>query len=268
MKDFRGKLVLVTGGAQGIGKGLASKLAARGARLVLTDVRDAELQATAEELRGRGTPVATYRVDVTDEQAVVSLQKQVRADVGPIDVLVNNAGVVFGGPFLEVPLERHRLTYAVNSMGVVAMTHAFLPDLIGRPDAHLVNIASASGLIGLPFGATYASSKWAVIGFSESIRLELAELGHKHVKVTTVCPSYIATGMFKGVRPPLLTPMLTPESLVEKMVQAVEREELFLLEPPMVKTLPLLNGLLPKRVFDVVAARFGLHDSMKQWRGH
>ena len=100
-------------------------------------------------------------------------------DGGPIDVLVNNAGLVFGGAFLDVPLERHLTTYRVNTLGLVAMTHAFLPDLMAGRDGHVVNVASASGFIGLPFGATYASSKWAVLGFSEL--LERAHAGEEVV---------------------------------------------------------------------------------------
>ena len=88
------------------------------------------------------------------------------------------------------------------------------------------------------------------------------------MKVTTICPSYIATGMFDGVKPPLLTPLLTPDALVEKMFGAVQKEDLFLLEPKLVKTLPVLKGLLPPRVFDWVADRFGVSTSMRAWRGH
>ena len=115
-------------------------------------------------------------------------RERINADGGPIEVLVNNAGTVFGGYFLDVPLDRHLTTLAVNLLGVVIVTHAFLPDLIDRPDAHLVNIASVAALRRRVRGSTYASSKWGVIGFSESIELELREQGNAHVHVTTVCP--------------------------------------------------------------------------------
>lgn len=268
MKSYRGKRVLVTGSAGGIGRKLALRFAREGATLVLTDVKEAELEDAAREVRAAGAPAHPYVLDVTQDAAVVAVHERVHAEVGPIDVLVNNAGVVFGGAFLDVPMAKHRLTYGVNIVGLVAMTHAFLPDLVGARGAQLVNVASASGLIGLPNGATYASSKWAVIGFSESIRLELEQAGRSHVKVTTICPSYIATGMFDGVKPPLLTPLLTPQMLVEKMFEAVRDEELYLLEPRLVKALPVLKGLLPPRMFDWVADRFGVSTSMRAWRGH
>jgi short-subunit dehydrogenase len=268
MKSYRGKRIVVTGSAGGIGRKLAMRFAREGATVILTDVKEAELHDAEAEIHAAGGAVRAYALDVTRDDAVVAVRDRIHAEVGTIDVLVNNAGVVFGGRFLDVPMARHRLTYGVNAIGLVAMTHAFLPDLTHAPEAQLVNVASASGLIGLPDGATYASSKWAVIGFSESIRLELEQAGHGHVKVTTICPSYIGTGMFEGVKAPLLTPMLTPEALVEKMFQAIAEEELFLLEPAMVKTLPVLKGLLPQRAFDWVAEKFGVSTSMRAWKGH
>ena len=140
------------------------------------------------------------------------------AEIGPIDVLVNNAGVVFGGTFLEVPLDRHLATVAVNLSGVLAMTHAFLPDLIARPAGHIVNIASAAAVIALPMATSYAASKCAVLGFSDSLREELRELGHRHVGITAVCPGYIATGLFDGAKPARLTRWLTPEEVAAAVV--------------------------------------------------
>lgn len=268
MKDLRGKLVLVTGAARGLGRNLAVRLAKEGARIVVTDLREDALGEAAGAIRSEGGVAFTYGLDVTEPEAIAATRSRIHDDLGRIDVLVNNAGVVFGGPFLDVPLEKHLLTYKVNTLGLVAMTHAFLPDLIARSEGHLVNIASASGLLGLVYGATYASSKWSVIGFSDSIRLELQELRYPHVKVTTVCPSYIATGMFSGVKTPLLTPMLTPEALVDKITTAILEDKPMVLEPPLVKVLPLMKGVLPGRVFDFLADRFGVSSSMKQWHGH
>jgi len=204
---------------------------------------------------------------VTDAAAILTFRDRLHEEAGPLDVLVNNAGVVFGGPFLEVSLEKHIATYRVNVDGVVALTHAFLPDLISRPEAHLVNIASASGLIGLPFGSTYASSKWAAIGFSESLRLELDEQGHRHVHVTTACPSYVSTGLFDGVKPPFLTRLLTPDRLADKVMRAVQRNRLWVLTPWLVRMTPPLKGLLPTRLFDRISGLLGVNAGMSHWRG-
>ncbi|MCB1043397.1 MAG: SDR family oxidoreductase [Acidobacteria bacterium] len=268
MTQLSGKRVLITGAAQGIGFAIARAFAEKGAEIVLTDVQSEVLDRARATLTGEGKNAHAYVMDVTDQNAVLATRDAVHKDLGPIDVLVNNAGIVFGGAFLDVPLEKHRLTYGINTLGVMGVTHAFLPDLIAKPEAHLVNLASASGFLGLPYGTTYASSKWSVIGFSESIRLELEQLGHKHVHVTTVCPSYINTGLFEGVKAPLLTPILDPKKLAQQIVRAVSKNRIFLRTPFMVKTVPLLQGLLPRRAVDWIQAKFGVTASMSFWRGH
>jgi short-subunit dehydrogenase len=268
MTQLDGKRVLITGGAQGIGLEMALKFAGRGAEVVIADLNETKLGQAKAMVEATGVAAWTYVVDVTNPASIASLRAQIAAEAGPVDVLVNNAGVVFGGPFTETPLDHHFKTYEVNVLGVVAMTHAFLGDLIARPEAHLVNIASASGFVGLPYGSTYASSKWAVIGFSESIRAELNVMGHKHVHSTIVCPSYIGTGMFEGVQAPKATNMLEPDHLAEKVVQAVERNRINVLEPWMVKITPLLRELLPMALYDKVSRFFGADTSMSQWTGH
>jgi short-subunit dehydrogenase len=267
MRDLKEKKVLITGAAQGIGNLMALAFAKEGASVILTDKNESLLKEATEKLKGQGYEVCFYKLDVTQHKAIESLREDINRSLGPIDILVNNAGIVYGGAFLDVPLEKHALTYGVNTMGLVAMTHYFLPDLISRKEAHLVNIASASGFVGLPFGSTYASSKWSVIGFSESVRLELAVLGHNHVKVTIVCPSYINTGMFDGIKAPLLTSMLEPHEIVKKIIEAVKRDRVMLLSPFMVKMIPFLNAFFPTRFVDGIAKRLGLTTSMIGWKG-
>jgi NAD(P)-dependent dehydrogenase (short-subunit alcohol dehydrogenase family) len=267
MQSFSGMNVLVTGGALGIGRLMALAFAERGATLLVADKNGEGAHKVARELAARGSRAFAYAVDVTDADGVTELASQIHADVGEVSVVVNNAGIVFGGPFEQVPIDKHIATYRVNVEGLVRVTHAFFPDLLRAPRAHLVNVASASGFIGLPNGSTYASSKWAVIGFSESIRLELLERGAGHVAVTTVCPSYIGTGMFDGVKTPLLLPLLTPEGIVEKVMQGVEQGAPFVKEPFAVKTLDAMKGLLPQRAFDLGAKLLGVSTSMNAWKG-
>lgn len=267
MRELRDKRVLITGGAAGIGRSLAEHFAARGAHVLLLDINQQSLDNAVAALLRDGAVAAGYRLDVTDHQAIGAVRTRILEEHGPIDVLVNNAGIVFGGPFLEVPLAKHLATYQINTLGLVAMTYAFLPDLMSRAEAHLVNMASASGLIGLPYGSTYASSKWAVIGFSESIRLELAMLRHNNVGVTTVCPSYVSTGLFEGAQAPKTTSILTADELAGMVLHAVERNRSFVLTPWLVKVTPALWGLLPTRIFDVVAWQFGATASMSGWKG-
>ena len=267
MQTLQGKRVLVTGAASGIGKAIAERVAAEGAEMLLVDVNPRALEESGASLARTGAPVRTYVLDVTDTSRMVGLHEQIQRDGGPIDVLVNNAGLVFGGAFLEVPLEQHLTTYRVNTIGLVAMTHAFLPDLIAGRDGHVVNVASASAFIGLPFGATYASSKWAVLGFSESLALELELQGHRHVHVTAVCPSYVRTGLFQGARAPRFTHLLTPKRVADLTVRAVLRNRPVVRTPWLVSVTPAMKGLVPFRVFYRVAALLGVNTSMMAWRG-
>jgi all-trans-retinol dehydrogenase (NAD+) len=267
MSKLDGKRVLITGGAQGIGFQMAIKFAERGADVVLADIDEEKLAAAVASLEERAIVPAAFQVDVTNPASIAAMRARLMAEVGPIDVLINNAGVVFGGPFTKTSLDDHFKTYEVNVLGLVAMTHAFLDDLVARPEAHLVHIASASGFIGLPYGSTYASSKWAVIGFGESIRAELNVQGHKHVHHTIVCPSYIGTGMFDGAEAPKATSILEPAYLAEKVVLAVEHDKVHVLEPFMVKLTPLLRDLLPTGLYDRLAHLFGADTSMARWTG-
>lgn len=268
MTQLQAKRILITGGAQGIGFEMAKQFAARGAEIIIADIDEEKLAEAKASLQALRAAVWCFQVDVTNPASIASLRAQIAAEAGPIDILVNNAGVVFGGPFTETRLDDHFKTYEVNVLGLVAMTHAFLADLVERPEAHLVHIASASGFIGLPYGSTYASSKWAVIGFGESIRAELKIMGHEHVHTTIVCPSYIGTGMFEGAEAPKATHILEPTEIVEKIVHAVERDKVWVLEPFMVKLTPLLRDLLPTAFYDRVSHLFGADASMAHWKGH
>jgi short-subunit dehydrogenase len=193
---------------------------------------------------------------------------QLHDDHGPIDVLVNNAGIVHGGRFLEVTLDRHLKTYEINTHGVVIVTHAFLPDLIAQKEGHLVIIGSAAGMLPLSYASTYASSKSAVYGFAESIREELRVTGHKHVGVTAVCPSYLSTGLFNGVKPPKFTSMLTPERLSGIVLKSVRGNRELVLAPWIVNLIPLGNALLPRAISRWLLDWLGVTVGMSSWNGH
>jgi len=267
MRSLADKRVLITGGASGIGRSLAMRFAREGAEVHIVDLNEGAADEVAGAISAAGGRASAWGLDVTDAARIADVRRKILDASGPIDVLVNNAGIVHGGAFLEVPLDRHLATFHVNTLAVVAVTHAFLADLVARPDAHVVNIASAAGFAGLPFGSTYAASKWAVIGFSESVRLELREQGHRHVGVTTVCPGYVGTGMFDGARALWLTRILTPERVADLTVRAVLANREMVMTPWVVALGPLLNGILPRRVFDWTARLFGAPTSMASWRG-
>lgn len=267
MRTLRGRRVLITGAASGIGLALAGRFATEGSRLVLTDIDEASLQTAAEQLRGTGASVTALRMDVTDAAEVAGVRHGVNADGGPIDVLVNNAGTVFGGAFHEVPLERHLTTLDVNLRGPLLVTHAFLPDLISRPEAHLVTVASLVGMVGAPGAAAYAASKWGVIGLAESLELELTEQGHTHVHVTTVCPGLVSTGLFDGAHDIRLIPRLTADVVADRVVRAVLADRPYVRIPLMVRLVPALRAALPHRTFNAVIGMLGGLDVMVGWTG-
>jgi short-subunit dehydrogenase len=268
MTAVRGRRVLITGAGHGLGKELARAFGRAGAEVVVTD-RDLErVTATVSELMAAGVVASGHMLDVTEAEQVLAVRDRVLAERGPVDVLVNNAGVVFGGDFLSVPEARHRATVAVNLTGVLTMTHAFLPSLLERPAAHLVNVGSASALVALPFAASYAATKWAVLGLSESLREELRVRGRRNVRVTTVCPAYIDTGLFAGARPARLTWLLRAADVARRTVWAVERDRELLILPWTARLLHAVSGLMPRALFRRLCSWLGVDTGMAGWTGH
>ena len=273
MKDLKNKKVLITGGARGIGKQIALEFARQGADIIICDSDKSffnknEFKKNIKEIEDIGVSCYGFYLDVTKYEDVIRERISILDLVGKIDVLVNNAGVVFGGKFLEVPIEKHRLTYDVNTHGIINMLHVFLQDLIDQPTAHIVNISSASGFVPLPGGSTYASSKAAVTSLSESLNTELKKEGNVHVGMTIVCPGYVQTGMFDGAKEPILVPILTPEKLAKKIVKAVQKNKRFVLEPAFIKFLPFIKGVFPQFVLDFFGHVMGVNRSMDLWKGH
>jgi all-trans-retinol dehydrogenase (NAD+) len=250
--------------AQGLGFAIASAFAARGANVVLTDLDASKVAESAAQI----PRAAGYALDVTKPEQIADVRAKLLAEHGPPDVLVNNAGVVFGGPFADVPLAKHLATINVNLAGLVAVTHAFLPDLLARPKAHVVNIASASAVIALPLGTTYAATKWAVLGFTESLIEELRLQGVHHLRATAMCPSYIRTGLFAGVQPVGFGKWLTPEVVAAATVRAVERDREFVMLPFTLRLGYALLAGLPRGLNKWVCRRLGVSTSMMNWQGH
>lgn len=196
---FRHRTALVTGAAAGIGAALADALAARGARVWLTDLDAAALAATVERLRA-ARPAAALRhapLDVTDADAFAALAADIRRAEGAIDLLFNNAGVGLAGELRDLaPADWHRVL-AVNLGGAINGVHAVYPAMVERGAGHIVNIASGAGLAPRPGMVPYAAAKAAVVALSRSLRAEAAGLG---VRVSAVCPGYIDTGIMDRTR--------------------------------------------------------------------
>ena len=273
MKNLNNKNVLVTGGARGIGKQIAIEFAKHGANIIICDadknfMNDKTFIDGINEIKSFGVECIYYHLDVVDIEIIKEVREKIIQDLGKIDILVNNAGVVFGGKFLDVDINKHHLTYDVNTLGVINMTYVFLQDLISKDASHIVNIASASSFTPLPGGATYASSKAAVFSFTESLYIEFKKEKHGHVGITAVCPAFVNTGMFDGVKEPIFIPMLNPERLAKKIIKAVIKNKLFVLEPAFIKIIPALKAFFPRFIFDFLGKILGGFNSMDLWEGH
>jgi all-trans-retinol dehydrogenase (NAD+) len=267
VKDIKDKLVLITGGASGIGRLMALDFAGRGARVAVWDLSVEALKALEAESRQRGFVIRTIPCDVSDREAVYRQAKTLLGELGPVSVLINNAGVVSGSPLLETPDEKIVKSMAVNALAPFWTCKAFLPAMLERNSGHIVNIASAAGIIGVTGLADYSASKFAIFGFDESIRMELRRR-KSAVRTTVVCPFFIDTGMFQGVqtRFPLLFPILKSEYAARRIVSAVLKNRRRLIMPAFVHTVYLLR-LLPTAVLDVMADFFGISHSMDHFLG-
>ena len=256
MSEVRGSTALVTGGARGIGRLIGERLLRAGATVVFVDRDETGLARVASEFATIGR-VHTRVADLACSESIQGLAEDVLNTIGPVDILVNNAGIVRGGQ-PEVSDEDHELTLRVNTLGVILTTKQFLPKMIERRRGHIVNIASASSFGGVALMASYAASKWAVLGFSESLIYELQLDGHP-ISVTSVCPGYIDTGMFDGANPPWIMPFLKPANVADTVFHAIKHNERLVTMPPIMKTVPLMK-LLPDRVVDLCTA--GINRSM------
>lgn len=193
------RVAIITGAGSGIGRGIAMALAQRGCHLALADISATGLSETAGMVRG--IKVSTHELDVTDRAACLALPQAVLAEHGRTDLLFNNAGVAIGGTFEQVDESDFDWLMAVNFHAVVRLTRAFLPHLKSSDQARIVNLSSLFGLIAPPGQTAYCAAKFAVRGFSESLRRELEDIG-SGVGVTVVHPGGVATGIAKNARPP------------------------------------------------------------------
>lgn len=259
--------ILITGAGQGLGRAVALQTAQAGAHVFVTDMNAAKVEEVVNEIRNLGGNAQGYCLNVTDLSQIAQVKKNVM-ESGGLDILVNNAGTVLGGDFLSVPLEVHHRMAAVNLLGLWNITHAFLPLLIQRQDACVLNVASASAILPLPHAATYAATKAAVLSFSDSLKEELILLGHSHVKVSVVCPSYISTGLFEGAAAPFLTSILTTDFVAKTLLESIQKERSFVLMPWRVWFLYAGSTLLPRNWYHKLCRWIGVSTSMQKWVGH
>jgi short-subunit dehydrogenase len=262
---LRGAVAVVTGAASGIGRATAMALAGRGCHLALVDRNAEGLEATGAEARGRGVRVTTYHLDVTDAAAVAALPGQVLAEHGKVTILINNAGVGLVGRFEELTLEEFRWLVEINFLAVVGLTKAFLPVLAQQERAQIANLSSLYGIIAPAEQTAYVAAKFAVRGFSESLRHELEGTP---VGVTVIHPGGFRTSLATGSRIAAAADhpttratrqawhdaMLTrpPEQAAAAIVRAIERRQPRLLIGADARAATFLQWLMPVRYWRVL----------------
>jgi NAD(P)-dependent dehydrogenase (short-subunit alcohol dehydrogenase family) len=198
MRELQDRVAVVTGGASGIGRALAQRFAADGMRLVLADVEPAALATTVSELEAAGAEVLGVTADVAVAADVDAVRDRALEAFGAVHVVCNNAGVA-GGGIIDAPLALWEWTIGVNLMGVVHGVHTFLPLLLEQDEGHIVNTASLAGLGGVPGLGVYCTTKFAVVGLSESLHHDLAGRGSA-VGVSVLCPGFVQTRIAESNR--------------------------------------------------------------------
>ena len=265
MKNLEAKTVLITGGASGIGKIMVRLMLERKAKVIIWDINQEKIDETVSEFSNKG-PVFGFNVDVSNSEQIQENAKKVKQEIGVVDVLINNAGIIVGKYFSEHSLSDISKTMEINANAPMLITKVFLDDMLHQNSGHICNIASSGGLISNPKMSVYAASKWSLIGWSDSLRLEMKQMDKK-VNVTTIMPYYINTGMFDGVESKIA--ILDPEAAALTIIKAIEKNKIMLSIPGYMYRLTRLGqAVMSINVFDWFAGDvLGIYKTMAHFTG-
>lgn len=251
VKSFRDKNVLLTGAGSGIGRALAQQLAEAGCHLYLVDVNQEAVTSLADDLAAAGTTVWTRICDLSVPADVTSMLNDFDARVGILDLLINNAGVAYYGPTEQMSEQQWEWLMQINLLSPIQITNHFLPHLLTRPDAHIANMCSISGMVAGGRFAAYNTSKFGLVGYTEALR---AEYGRKGIGVTAICPGPVLTNLYKSAaagrsdtsvpEPPALL-SATPEQVAQRSLVAIRRNRRQQLITPMAYGLYYMKKLTP-----------------------
>ncbi|WP_166385523.1 SDR family oxidoreductase [Polaribacter sp. 11A2H] len=266
MKQIKGKTALITGGASGIGKIMVRLLLERGAKVIIWDINNSKIHETILEFANKGDLVG-HVVDVSDINQIKETAKKVIQETGTVDILINNAGIVAGKFFHEHTTKDIVKTMEINANAPMFITREFLEGMLDQNSGHICNIASSGGLISNPKMSVYAASKWSLIGWSDSLRLEMKQL-KKSIHVTTIMPYYINTGMFDGVQSKI--PILDPEAASLTIIKAIENNKRMVTIPGYIYRLTRIGqGFMSLNMFDWFAGTvLGIYKTMEHFTGH
>ena len=268
---IKGNSILITGGASGIGRLLGLISIRKGASAVIVwDINPVSIAKVKQEFEQEAkgsTQIFSAVVDVSDNARVREAYAEAVNQAGRVDIVVNCAGIVTSNKlFSDNTPEEVERTIRINTIAPMYVALAALGDMVKRDSGHICNIASAAGMLSNPRMSAYAASKWGVIGWSDSVRVELSEMKSK-VRITTIAPYYINTGMFDGVTSKIF-PILDPEKTAEKIIRAIERNVDFKGIPFPFHFIRFWQGVLPTRFFDWFFGQvFGIYHTMDHFTG-
>jgi NAD(P)-dependent dehydrogenase (short-subunit alcohol dehydrogenase family) len=245
-RSLNGQIVAITGGARGIGRATAAALIAQGARVAIGDIDAGLAERTASEL-GAGT--VGLPLDVTDRDSFAAFLDETEKQLGPLDVLVNNAGIMPIGPFTEETDATAQRMVDINLHGVIFGSKLALQRFVPRRRGHLVNIASAAGKWGIAGGATYCATKHAVVGLSEALRQELKRTG---VEVSVVMPTVVNTELGSGLAQTRAFKPVQPEDVADAIVEALQTGRFDVYVPKSINATVRLGYVMPRRVLDAI----------------
>ncbi len=267
MTQIKGNSVLITGGASGLGRLMGKMVLEKGSRcLIIWDINEENIRKTKEELQSLGR-VEGFRTDVSNAEDVNRQFEETTRICGNVDILINCAGIVTGNKtFNQQTVSEIERTMTINAIAPMLVAQQALPGMLARNHGHICNIASAAGMISNPKMSVYVASKWAVIGWSDSVRIELKEAKSK-VRITTIAPYFINTGMFDGVESRIF-PILEPEPTARKIIRSIEHDKDFKGLPWSFHFIRLMQGLLPTSWFDTILGKwFGIYSAMDHFTG-
>ncbi|WP_392347728.1 SDR family oxidoreductase [uncultured Polaribacter sp.] len=266
MKQLKGKIVLVTGGASGIGKIMVRLLLERAAKVIIWDINELKIAETISEFSNKGT-ILGFTIDVSNVNQIKETALKVKEEIGVVDLLINNAGIVAGKYFHEHTTLDILKTMQINANAPMHITKEFLDEMLAQNSGHICNIASSGGLISNPKMSVYAASKWSLVGWSDSLRLEMEQL-KTNINVTTIMPYFINTGMFDGVRSKI--PILNPEVAALTIIKAIEKNKRMVTIPGYIyRLIKLGQGFMSINVLDWFAGTvLGIYKTMEHFTGH
>jgi NAD(P)-dependent dehydrogenase (short-subunit alcohol dehydrogenase family) len=251
MRQIHGKTALVTGAASGIGRAIALRLADEGARLYLLDIDAVGMAKVVAEVRNRGVDALAHQCDLAVPRDVTAAVHHLLDRFGGVDILVNNAGITYYGKTLDMTADHWRRLLAVNLLAPIQLTSELLPTLLSRSEAHVLNVASVCGLVGLARVTAYTTSKFGLVGFSESLR---AEYLRKGLGVTALCPGLVDTNLFAAAprgrdrdqnKLPPRWLLASPETVARRAIRAIYRNQAVVVVQPAARLLHLAKRLTP-----------------------